>query len=603
MERGDRRGVAGLGPRSAPRLTVRAVATGMLLGGLLSLCNLYSGLKIGFTVNMSIATALLGYGLWEVFARTGRRSFGLQENLINQTAGSAAASIAGAGLVAPIPALTLLTGRELAWGWLAAWTFGVSLLGVLVGLGMRRQLIETQQLPFPYGIATAELLREMYARGGEAAKRLRVLLGSSGLAAAVKLLVEWVPIPILALPGRTALAGAAAQRGLAAASLRNLGFAVDPSLLMMGVGALVGFRAGASMLGGAVLAWGVLAPRLLRLGWVDAAGLDPGRVWFTELAGWLLWPGVALMVASALTASLGGSVRALLRGRAATRGGGAARAPGEGAGTRWWFAGAFLVAGGFAIALQALLFEIRWHAAVAAVVLSFLLAIIAGRVTGETGIAPIGAMGKVTQLVFALLVPGDATANLMSANVTGGSASQCSDMLHDLKTGQLLDASPVQQGVAQVFGVFAGSLAGAAGYLVLIPDPHRDLMTAKWPAPAVAQWKAVAEVLATGVALPPGALTAMVLGAGVGVVLALLELGLPTRLARLVPSAPSLGLAFVLPAYYSMSVFFGATLALVATRVAPQKLGRFAGVAAAGVVAGESLVGVGLAVSRMVAGV
>ena len=81
-----------VGP-TVPQLTVRAVSTGMLLGGLLSLCNLYSGLKIGFTTNMSIATALLGFGLWRLTGRLFKSSqFDLHENLISQTAGSAAAS-------------------------------------------------------------------------------------------------------------------------------------------------------------------------------------------------------------------------------------------------------------------------------------------------------------------------------------------------------------------------------------------------------------------------------------------------------------------------------------------------------------------------------
>ena len=597
--------VTAVGPVAATvrQLTARAVVTGMVLGAVLSLCNVYSGLKVGFTVNMSIATTLLGYGVWQLARRRGFSPFGLHENLINQTAGSAAASIAGAGLVAPIPALTLLTGYEFTWGWLAAWAFSVSIVGVLVGVGLRRQLIEVQKLPFPYGIATAELLREMYERGREAWLRLRVLLTSLGIAALAKTSVEVLRIPILGLPGRIGLGGVAARQGVATASLENLGFALDPSLLMVGVGALIGFRAGASMLLGALIAWWGLAPRLLAWGWVESRGLAPDAMWFTELANWLLWPGVALMVSAALTSFVWSVAATLMRKQRAPEVPQVDRSEAQPGGiSPRWFLVALALAAAFSIALQLALFDIRWHAALAAVLLSFGLAVVAGRVTGETGIAPIGAMGKVTQLAFAGISPGNATDNLMSANVTGGAASQCSDMLHDLKTGHLLGAWPRHQAIAQAFGVLAGSLSGAAVYLLLVPDPRRQLITTEWPAPAVAQWKAVAEVLARGVEFPSGAVLAIGIAGACGVALAALENGLPERYARFVPSAASIGLAFVLPAYYAFSVFIGATIALALSRWRPRIGERFTTVAAAGVIAGESLIGVGSAIVRLAMG-
>ncbi len=205
-----------------------------------------------------------------------------------------------------------------------------------------------------------------------------------------------------------------------------------------------------------------------------------------------------------------------------------------------------------------------------AVALSFALAVVAGRVSGETGIAPIGAMGKVTQFVFAGIAPGNPTANLMSANVTGGAASQCSDMLHDLKTGHLLGAWPRHQAIAQTFGVLSGALAGSAGYLLLIPDPKALLITPEWPAPAVAQWKAVAELFTQGVeSLPPGAGWAVLVACGLGILLSTLEQKLPSTMARYVPSAASLGLALVIPAYYSVSVFLGTLLAKSVREGAP----------------------------------
>ncbi len=216
------------------------------------------------------------------------------------------------------------------------------------------------------------------------------------------------------------------------------------------------------------------------------------------------------------------------------------------------------------------LFGIGPWEAVLAVLLSFVLAVVAARVSGETGITPIGAMGKITQLTYSLVTPGNVTANLMSANVTGGAAGQCADLLHDLRTGEIIGATPRFQVVAQCFGVLTGSLVGSLVYLVLIPHPRTMLITPEWPAPAVAVWKAVAEVLAQGLgAVPPGAVPAMAVAAVLGLVLALAESLLPQRLARLLPSAPAIGLAFVIPAWNSLSLFLGAAGAAAVARAAP----------------------------------
>jgi uncharacterized oligopeptide transporter (OPT) family protein len=221
-------------------------------------------------------------------------------------------------------------------------------------------------------------------------------------------------------------------------------------------------------------------------------------------------------------------------------------------------------------------------------------------VSGETGITPIGAMGKITQLSFAAISPGNVTTNLMSANVTGGAAGQCADMMHDFKTGKLIGAEPRLQAVAQVFGVLTGSLVGVGAYLLLIPHPQTMLITPEWPAPAVATWKAVAEVLRGGFGdLPPGAGPAIVVAAVVGVGLAYANHRLPPRWHHFVPSPSAMGLAFVIPAWNSLSMFLGALLAWLLLRFREDWADRFLIAGAAGLVAGESLAGVAAAMSRL----
>ncbi|HEX5091949.1 MAG TPA: OPT/YSL family transporter [Burkholderiales bacterium] len=93
-------------------LSPRALATGLVLGAALTPCNVYSGLKIGWSFNMSIAALLAGLAFWRAAERAARAApWTIKESNICQTAASAAASIISGGLVAPIPAYTLITGR------------------------------------------------------------------------------------------------------------------------------------------------------------------------------------------------------------------------------------------------------------------------------------------------------------------------------------------------------------------------------------------------------------------------------------------------------------------------------------------------------------
>jgi uncharacterized oligopeptide transporter (OPT) family protein len=265
--------------------------------------------------------------------------------------------------------------------------------------------------------------------------------------------------------------------------------------------------------------------------------------------------------------------------------------------TKNWFIFGLAVALVFAVTLQMLFFDIIWYAAISGVLLSFVLAIVASRVSGETNTTPVGAMGKVTQLVFGLMVPNSPAANLMTANITGGAASQCADLMHDFKCGHLLGATARKQAVGQIAGALAGSILGSLFYLILIPDPKAMLMTTEWPAPAVATWKAVADLFAIGIeALPEGTPLAIAIAAILGVVLPVCDRTAPKSIKPWIPSASALGLAFVINGYNSVSMFIGAVLALVLTKVFPRWSDRFLVTICAGIVAGESLTGAGDAV-------
>lgn len=592
------------------QLTWRAVLTGMVIGAILTPCNIYSGLKIGFSFNMSIAAGLISYGFWAAM-RVGLKApaWGIYENNMNQTAASSAASILSAGLVAPIPALTLLTGYQFSYPWLVFWVFTVSVFGVVVAMGIARQMLEREDLPFPNGVATAETLKEMYASGREAILRLW-WLGGAALASAMVKLGALVGVLSALKPsfGGFAAPPVLAERGISRLSLSNLGFFLDPSLLLIGFGVIAGWRVAWSLLVGAVVAWLIAAPILLERGWaILPEGVAVDGFWYGPLLEWLLWPGVALMVAAALTSFAISMARILspkLRGLKQPSNGKTAKIKEQVASCeavpehrtipRRWFLVGLVVTVPLSLFAQGTLFGIPLGLALAAVALTFLLAVVAARVSGETGIPPIGALGKITQVSFAVLAPQNVTTNLMAANVTGGAAGQCSDLLHDLRTGQLIGANVRAQVLAQLAGVLAGSLAGSAAYLLLIDDPQNQLLTEEWPAPAVATWKAVAEVLAVGFEkLPDGAGVAALIAVGIGIALAFVEAKVPRARRNLVPSASAIGFAAILPPAISLAMFLGGVLSAISGRYAVNWRTRFAIVMAAGLVAGESLVGVG----------
>lgn len=571
----------GLDSTSQRELSPRAVITGVVLGILLTPSNVYAGLKIGWSFNMSIIALLVGYGVWQGLARKRleQQPWTLLESNINQTVASAAASIVSGGLVAPIPAYTLLTGEQLDPLPMIAWVFSVSFLGIWIAWYLRPSLLNDDGLKFPEGMATLETLRHIYNHGQEAVTRLKVLLGTALLSAVVK----GVDTFLWAIP-----------RWAPNAALERLTFTFDPSLLLVGFGGIIGIRVGVTLLLGAFLAWGGLAPWLLAQGLVVVPAGSSGPQ-FATLVNWLLWPGVSLMVCSTL-ASLALRLWALRRSLAGSRGGVRYSLPSV------WPALGLLVAVALVVGLQAALFHIQLGMALLTIPLAVCLAAVAARVVGATGIPPIGAIGQLSQLGFGIAAPGQIPINLMSANTAGGAAGQCTDLMNDFKVGLAIGATPKKQVIAQCLGIFIGSIVGVLVYLTLIPDPQHMLLTEAWPAPAVATWKAVAETLTQGLdSLSASIRWAIVIAALVGTLLGVLDSLLPSRRARYLPSSAALGLAFILPASIALMMGLGAVLTWLASRRWPQATERFAITAAAGLIAGESITGVGASLWQMLA--
>ena len=558
-------------------LSLRAVLTGVVLGILLTPSNVYAGLKIGWSFNMSIIALLIGFGLWQALAGRGKHqpTWSLHESNINQTVASAAASIISGGLVAPIPAYTLLTGHQLDPLPMMAWVFSVSFLGIWIAWYLRPSLLNDHSLKFPEGMATLETLQHIYHHGQEAMARIKVL----SCAALLSGLVKWIDGFVWAIP-----------RWAPTPVLERLTFTFDPSLLLVGFGGIIGIRVGLTLLLGAALAWGGLAPWLIDQGLVVLAPNASGPQ-FAKLVEWLLWPGVSLMVCATLTAL---AVRLFQAPRRLPANSPAHQVPRARVRLSPLPALGLLLSIALVVTLQALLFGIDLWMALLSIPLAICLAVVAARVVGATGIAPIGAIGKLSQLSFGLVAPGQVAINLMSANTAGGAAGQSTDLMNDFKVGLAIGATPHKQLIAQCIGISIGSVVGVLVYLMLIPDPQAMLLTEQWPAPAVATWKAVAQTLTHGLqSLSPEIRWAIVAGSCVGVLLGALDSLLPQRAARWLPSTAALGLAFVLPASMSLMMGLGAVLTWLVSRRWPSITERFAITAAAGLIAGESITGVG----------
>lgn len=568
--------------------TVRAVAVGCLLGGAVSGMNIYFGLRTGWSIGGSLIAAILGFAVFAAIKP--RNPYTVLEANVTQTAGSAAGTMtSAAGLLAAIPAMGML-GHQLSYLQLTAWAFAVAYLGVFFAVPLRRQMVLVEKLRFPTGTATAETIVAMFSEGASALEKARVLLKWGVVAALFTQAAFWIsPLGHPPLEAWLPVAFIGTMAGYS--------FSLYISPLMFGAGILIGPRVATSLVLGAVFSWGVLAPFVESQGWV--AG--PTMSYAEGARGWILWPGVAIMVADALT-SLALSWRTVLNTFTGFK------SDGDGDGdaavedqasaipNSWWMIG--LALGAMATLIVAWwVFAIPWYLTLLAVILSSVLAMIAVRSTGETDINPIGGMGKVTQLVFGGIAPAQMTTNLMAAAIAGAGASQAGDMMQDLKTGHMLGASPRDQFKAQCIGIVAGVFFAVPIYVLF--DQAYTIGEGDLPAPAAHAWKAMAELLSQGFgALPTHAGAAVMAAFAFGVTVPVLRKHVPA-VKDMLPSGLAFGIAFIVPAYYAISMFIGMVIFQAWRRGNVTRADALGFSIASGLIAGEGLMGIVVAIQTL----
>lgn len=565
------------------QLSVRAVIMGGVLGALMSVSNLYTSIKVGWAFGVAITACVLSFVIWNgirtAFPKLSEMTI-LENNCMQSTA-SAAGYSTGATIGTAFGALLLITGQHLSWPTVLAWTFVTAGLGVFLAVPMKRQMINQEKLPFPSGIAAAETLRSLYGRSREAIIQAYALVAALVAGLFVGFLKQgefhWQMKIGLKLPDVFPFKISMGHVDLS----KFPAFGFDPSLLLTGAGMIVGLRVSTSMLVGSLLLHFIFAPHMVNIGEIaDQA----------KMLKWSLWTGTALMVTSGLTA-FGLQWKTIARSftsfKMAKNGDAAADPLAEVEVPIKWLAVGAIPLGLVMVVLQYAAFNISIPLGCLSVVMSFFLALVACRSTGETDITPIGPMGKLTQLAYAGLAPANTTTNLMCASVTANVAGSSADLLTDLKSGYLLGANARQQFIAQFIGIFFGTAAVVPAWYLMIPDAKT---LEHYNPPSSNMWRAVAEALSHGISyVPQHAQQGLLIGAAIGIVLAVCDHFLPKKYKPYMPSAMGLGLSWVVPFANCFSFFVGAMIAWVWSKISSKSAELFVIPIASGAIAGESL--------------
>ena len=585
-------------------LTPRAIGLGLALAAILGAANVYLGLKVGMTVSASIPAAVVAMLILRRLLGTGTV---LEANQV-QTAASAGESLA-AGILFTVPALLLIgvwtrfefwptTFIAIAGGW----------LGVLFMIPMRRVFIEdSPELPYPEGVACASVLEAGAADaedGGEGGAR--VLRGGL-FGAAIKLAVSafgWIRGSVegaLALgPGRSFFVGG------------------DVSPALLAVGYIVRLEVAVQIFLGGALGWWVLIPLAPEL----VAHLAPESAALAEVAAndfagpatdraWGIWSsGVRYVGVGAMAV---GGIAALVRVRVGLaravqelRSGWSASGNGEDLPSRV----VLIFASASALLVLALYVQFTDDIAIAALaavvmlVASFFFVGVASYIVGLVGNSnsPVSGMTITAVLATGALLwlfgydgLQGMVATLGVAAIVCCAACTAGDVCNDLKTGSLVGATPRRQQTMQLMGVVVAALV-MAPVLQLLHDAY-GIGSRELAAPQASLFASLARGFFGGEALPWGL---VVVGAGIGLVVLFADGLLAARDSsfrlHLMPVAVGLYLPFGL----ALPILLGGLVEFVAR--APGETGAAQGSSpgvlfASGAVAGEALVGVGIALA------
>jgi len=601
VEEKDRWWLTTVYQKNVPQLTLRVLVGGFVMGGVLATTNLYVGAKIGVTLGTSITAVVIACLLFNALSRIGLgRRFHVLEGAVLQSIACSAGYMASP-LTASIAAFMVVTNTVVPWWQVVLWMLGIAVLGVLFGIPLKRRYINDEQLPFPEGRACGVVLDLLHQQDRPNAQApaaepqqstdrrqlpTRLLLYFAFAAGLLRLLqsratLEKIRLGALAIPEsldlwyyRLAARFDLWVPSIAGVPIRELTIRPTMDVVVIALGGLMGIRTCVSIMLGAVLNYGILAPWMVHRGDIAThAGADGAiSVGFRAITTWSLWCGAAIMTSAALTSFfadrrlLANAVRFIAGRRAEARDDPLRHVEIP----RWILLAGLPLAGGAVVWMAHAFFGVAIWLAAVSMPLVFFLTIIAVNATALTSITPHGALGKITQLAGGILAPRNITTNIAAAAISAEVGFQASNFIQNIKPGYMLGAKPRLQAVGHLVGAVSGALASVAVfYAIFLKDNPATLIREDYPFPAVVVWRAVAEALTTGLgSLPTSAAISAIVGAVVGVVLSVLSRmkqgGIPV-------SAVGLGLAFIIPFDICLAMFAGALFFwALAKRSSPQ---------------------------------
>lgn len=527
-----------------PQLTLRSALTGMIIGGVLSITNLYVGIKTGWTLGVGITSVVLAFAFFKLLSRFGvGREISILENNAMQSIATSAGYMT-APLVSSMAAYMVVTGHMVPQYQTMIWISLLALMGVFFAFPLKKRFINDEQLPFPEGRAAGVVMDNLHADdgGGDGILKAKILTAGAALSSVVELFRSEKVLGRLSLKSYVLpehwdeIIYRWFTPSIMGTPLKDLSIRWDSSVVMMATGGLMGIKVGCSLLVGAIFNYCFLVP------WAISSGVIASASW-KAINMWLLWGGVAMMTTSSLYSFFAKpdiifAAFKRVSGKKTSDILAHIELP-------LWVSMIGIPATGLLLMFFGhAWFNIEWWVTLIAIPLVFVFTLIAVTSTGLTAITPGGALGKLTQLTFAIIKPGDMGTNVMTAGINGEVALNASNLLMDIKPGYMLGGKPRHQAVGHCLGILAGALVAVPVFYLLIKNDISRITSEDLPMPGAQIWIAVAQVLSSGLSvLPMSTRTAVMIGGVVGVLIEFLN---RKSHGRFPVSAMGLGLSFVL---------------------------------------------------------
>ncbi len=602
-----------------PQMTVRVVICGFLLGGLLSITNLYVGAKAGWSLGVAITAVILAFVMFKALSKVGLGyNYNVLESNILQSIACAAGYMNGP-LIASMAAYMVVTDTVIPWWQMVMWLLGLAVMGVLFAFPLKRRFINDEQLPFPEGRACGVVMDTLHSGEGGAKSALpaKLLVIFSIIAGVLRLfqshaIMEKLRIGFLTLPElldewyyRLAERLGWWMPNIAGTPLRDLTIRPELEFAMIGAGGLMGIRTGVSLMVGAIINYGILVPIMIKRGDIVHTVSDSGffQVTYPDITKWALWCGVAMMTTASLYSFFAkpqmfvSAFKGLFGKKQKKRNSDPLRLielP------LWVSLVGVPIVGAYLVWMAQSFFGVSYWMGAIAVPMVFIFALIGVNSTALTSITPTGPLGKITQLVYGGIAPGNITTNLATAGITAEVAGNASNLIQNIKPGYMLGAKPRLQAIGHLIGAFSGAIFSVAiFYPLFLRNNPAGLISEEYPYPAAVVWKGVAEILTEGLSqLAATAVWAAGIGAALGIVLEIVR-GASKGKFPLTPVG--IGLAFVIPFRICLAMFFGSFIFWVIGKLWPKPEQRPNEVfvqnqesICAGVIAGAALIGVGV---------